>query len=48
LVFCCEEPTPHSIVKSILNYLKKDSVESKVDMKPPFAMLLTWLKYEFS
>jgi hypothetical protein len=40
LVFCCESPTPHSIAKSILNYKKKDSIESKVDVKPSFAMLL--------
>jgi hypothetical protein len=38
--FCCEAPTPHSNVKSVLNYKKKDSIESKVDLKPPFAMLL--------
>jgi hypothetical protein len=40
LVFCCEAPRPYSIVKSILNYIKKDSIESKVDVIPPFAMLL--------
>jgi hypothetical protein len=40
LVFCCEAPTPYSIVKSMLNYQKKDSIDSKVDVKPPFAMLL--------
>jgi hypothetical protein len=32
--------TAHSIVKSILNYQKKDSIESKVDRKPPFPMLI--------
>jgi hypothetical protein len=38
--FCCEAPTPNSILKSILNYQKKDHIESKVDLKLPFAMLL--------
>jgi hypothetical protein len=40
LVFCCEAPTPYSIVISTLKYPKKDSIASKVDMKLPFAMLL--------
>jgi hypothetical protein len=40
LVFCCEASTPHSIVKSILNYQKNNSIESKVDGKPPFSMLI--------
>jgi hypothetical protein len=40
LVFYCETPTPHSIVKSILNYQKTNSIESKVDVKLPFAILL--------
>jgi hypothetical protein len=40
MVFCCEAPTPYSIVKPILNYQKKDSIDSKVDMNPPFDMLL--------
>jgi hypothetical protein len=40
LVFCCEAPIPYSIVKSILNYKKKDSFEPKVDVKPSFAMHL--------
>jgi hypothetical protein len=30
----------HLIQKSILNYQKEDSIESKVDGKPLFAMLL--------
>jgi hypothetical protein len=41
LVFCHEVATPHSmIVKSMLNYQKKDSIKSKMGVKPPFAMLL--------
>jgi hypothetical protein len=40
LVFWCEAPTPYSIVKFVLNYQKKYSIKSKVDVKPPFAMLL--------
>jgi hypothetical protein len=43
LVFCYEAPTPRSIVEFILNYEKKDSMKSKVDMKVPFAMLLRTL-----
>jgi hypothetical protein len=39
-MFYCEAPTPHFIVKSILNYQKQDFIETKVDMKSPFAMLL--------
>jgi hypothetical protein len=38
--FCCEAPIPHSIVKSMVNYQKKYTIELKVDMKLPFAMLL--------
>jgi hypothetical protein len=40
LGFCYETPTPHSIIKSVLNYPKQNFIESKVDVKPPFAMLL--------
>jgi hypothetical protein len=40
LVFDCEIPTSYSIVKSIFNYQKEDANESKVDVEPPFAMLL--------
>jgi hypothetical protein len=40
LVICCKAPIPHSIVKSILNYQEQDSIESKVDRKPPFSMLI--------
>jgi hypothetical protein len=37
LVICYEAPTPHSIVKCIHNYEKKDYIESKVDGIPPFS-----------
>jgi hypothetical protein len=40
LVFCFEAPTPYSILKPILNYQKKNYIDSVVDVKPPFAMLL--------
>jgi hypothetical protein len=38
LGLCCKAPTLHSIIKSIMNYQKNDSIESKVDGKPPFSM----------